>query len=94
MADSIAGYVYPDDWVEFDGHRYIFYPDTTITALESRTACLEHGALLASINSAEEQEFISTSVFSKRTLAAFISAEQMRSKVNRTGAKYLVTTLK
>ena len=68
----IAGYVYPDDWVEFDGHRYRFYPDTTITALESRTACLEYGALLASINSAEEQEFISTSVFSKRTLAAFI----------------------
>ena len=72
LANSIAGYVYPDDWVVFDGHQYRFYPDTTITALESRAACLEHGALLASINSAEEQEFISTSVFSRRTLAAFI----------------------
>ena len=70
--NSSAGFVYPDDWVDFDGHEYRFYPDTTITALESRAACLEHGALLASINSATEQEFISEKVVSKRTLAAFI----------------------
>ena len=67
-----AGFVYPDDWVEFNGHQYRYYPDTTITALNSRTACLEHGALLASINTAEEQEFLSNSVFSQRTLAAFL----------------------
>ncbi len=62
----------PDDWVEFSGHQYMYYPDPMITALDSRTACLEHGALLASINSAEEQQFIANNVLSQRTLAAFM----------------------
>ena len=64
--------MYPDDWVEFNGHQYRYYPDATITGLNSRAACLEHGALLASINSQEEQDFISDNVFSRRTLASFI----------------------
>ena len=72
-----ADFVWSDEWAEFGGHSYKYFEDLTITAERSRDACAQHGALLVSINNAEEQEFIVDNVLRRRTLSAFIGGSDM-----------------
>ena len=76
--------IWSDEWSKFDGHIYKFFTNNTITAREARHACRDHGALLASVNTAEEQTAIVEGALKKRTLSAFISGSD-----EITGAKLL-----
>ncbi len=51
----------PEDAVEFDGHYYYVYDlDTAVTWEEAREYCEEQGGYLATVTSAEEDEFLFT----------------------------------
>ncbi len=67
-----ADFVWSDEWVEYNGHEYKYFEATTVTASEAERQCRELGALLVSINSDEEEEFIANKVLSRRTLSTYI----------------------
>lgn len=67
-----ADQVWVDEWVQHGGHVYKFFHDQTVSGSEAGHVCQQHGALLVSINSQSEMEFVGTQVLRKRTLGAFI----------------------
>ena len=71
-----ADFVWSDEWVEFEGHSYKFFADTVSPSDTARTLCRQQGAQLVSINSPEEQEFLSLKVLRQRILSAFIGGER------------------
>ena len=69
----LAEKIWSNEWSKFDGHIYKFFSNNTISAWESRDACREHGAMLASVNTAAELGAITEGAMKKRTMSAFIS---------------------
>ena len=67
-----ADYVWSDEWATYKGNEYKYFADPAVTATGARHKCAEHGGLLVSINSPEEEEFLMEKVIQKRTLSAFM----------------------
>ena len=61
-----------DTWIEYNGHLYQYFTDGTVSARDASEYCAADGALLVSINTAEEMTYIEDEVLRKRTLSAFI----------------------
>lgn len=60
-----------DDWVSYRGHQYKLFQQG-VTAYQARELCKKEGALLASINTKSEFEYISDRVLQRRTLTLAI----------------------
>ena len=83
--------MWSDEWSELEGHQYKFFSDLSITANGGRDQCYQHGGLLVSINTREEQEFIQYKVLRKRTLSAFIGgSDRVEGKCNYRVIEYKV----
>ena len=69
--------MWTDDWLDYSNHSYKFFSDKNIIGTSAVTECKERGALLVSINSPEEQEFLAERVLQKRTLSAYTGASDV-----------------
>ena len=69
----------------YDDHIYRYISDGAITASLAHLRCREIGAMLVSVNTDEELEFIKSEVLRGRTLSAFIGASD-----NKQGNKCLM----
>ena len=69
-----ADFVWSDEWVVNNetNNEYKFFENASLTSQGAKEACAKLGALLLSINNADEQTFVANRVLRKRTLAAFI----------------------
>jgi len=72
VAIGAADYVWSEDWETFNGHSYKFFYDKHSSANDANRLCRTMGAMLVSINSADEMTFLGRRVLRKRTLSAFI----------------------
>ena len=61
-----------DSWADFRGHSYRYITDGSVSARQASHECAALGALLVSINSELENEFIVREVLRGNTLSAFI----------------------
>ena len=69
--------MWTDDWLDYSNHSYKFFSDKNIIGTDAVTECEKHGALLVSINSPEEQDFLAQRVLQKRTLSAYTGASDL-----------------
>lgn len=65
-------FVRPEDWLEYNGHEYKYLPDASLTHLESQRKCTEMGGLLVSLNTKEEETFITENILGEAPVSAYI----------------------
>ena len=67
-ADAILA----DEWHDHEGHSYRFYEDNLATAVSAARRCADQGALLVSLNSHQEADFVARTVLRMSVMSVFI----------------------
>ena len=61
-----------DSWVDFNAHSYRYFSDGAVSGRQAALECSTHAAMLVSINTEAEFDYIVTDVLRGRTISAFI----------------------
>ena len=75
-----ADMVWSNDWQIFTdrqyNHSYKFFFDKHTDVFQAAAACRVYGAMLVSINTADEMDFLATKVVRQRVLSAHIGGQR------------------